>query len=68
MMSRKRHVPPGHGFGKLICAPYSTSPLRPPASSPGAIVIGEAIRADATSVRSPEMFLYQAVFLVPPGQ
>jgi hypothetical protein len=42
--------------------------LRPPASSPGASSIGVARRTEATSVRSPEMFLYQAVFFVPPGQ
>ena len=33
MMSRSRQVPPGHGFGKFVWVPYSTSPLPPPESS-----------------------------------
>ena len=68
MMSRSRHQPPGQGFGKLVCGTYSTSPLRPPASSPGSMRSGVAMRAEATSVSSPETFFHHAVFLVPPGQ
>ena len=68
MMSRRRQLPPGHGFGKFVCGPYSTRPLPPPESSFGSIRTGVASRAEATSVSSPEMFFHHAVFLVPPGQ
>ena len=68
MMSRNRQRPPGQGLGKLVCGPYSTSPLPPPDSSPGSMRMGVASRAEATSVSRPEMFFHQAVFLVPPGQ
>ena len=68
MMSRRRHTPPGHGLGKLICCSYCTSPLRPPASSPFSMRMGVARRAEATSVSRPETFFHHAVFLVPPGQ
>ncbi len=68
MMSRRRHVPPGQGFGKFVWVPYSTRPLPPPESSFGSMRTGVANRAEATSVRRPETFFHQAVFFVPPGQ
>ena len=68
MTSRSRQVPPGQGLGKFVWGPYSTSPLPPPESSFLSIRTGVANRAEATSVRRPEMFFHQAVFFVPPGQ
>ena len=54
-MSRKRQVPPGHGFGKFVCSLYVIRLRVFPWSCCGVSVTGEASAALADSVNIPAM-------------